>query len=115
MSLVFSVLVMQFRQAKTEIVTASKVAYRFLAGIASDSPSNSSDGGTPRFQQPMWFKNLIAPGAKPSTSAELEDCNDSDADDEEEEKDRHRPRQDPSPVPAPASAPAAAPAQTPFL
>ncbi|KAG6387715.1 hypothetical protein SASPL_152907 [Salvia splendens] len=68
----------RFRQAKTEIVTASKVAYRFLAGIASnnmitgpDSPSNSN-GGTPRFQ-PTWFKNLVAPGEKPSSSSELED------------------------------------------
>lgn len=112
---VFSMLVMQFRQAKTEIVTASKVAYRFLAGIASDSPSNSSNGGTPRFQQPVWFKNLIAPGAKPSTSAELEDDNDDDDEDEEEE-DQHRRRQDsPSPAPAPATAPATAPAPTPFL
>ncbi|XP_042000771.1 deSI-like protein At4g17486 [Salvia splendens] len=68
----------RFRQAKTEIVTASKVAYRFLAGIASnnmiagpDAPSNSN-GGTPRFQ-PTWFKNLVAPGEKPSSSSELED------------------------------------------
>ncbi|KAL1552842.1 deSI-like protein [Salvia divinorum] len=68
----------RFRQAKTEIVTASKVAYRFLAGIASnnmitgpDSPGNSN-GGTPRFQ-PTWFKNLVAPGEKPSSSSELED------------------------------------------
>lgn len=65
----------RFRQAKTEIVTASKVAYRFLAGLASntapDSPSNSN-GGTPRFQ-PTWFKNLVTPGAKPSSSSEVED------------------------------------------
>ncbi|KAL8544083.1 hypothetical protein ACS0TY_004572 [Phlomoides rotata] len=64
----------RFRQAKTEIVTASKVAYRFLAGVASnvapESPGNSN-GGTLGFQS-TWFKNLITPGAKPSTSSELE-------------------------------------------
>ncbi|KAL2542087.1 PPPDE putative thiol peptidase family protein [Abeliophyllum distichum] len=68
----------RFRQAKTEIVTASKVAYRFLAGVASnntilnaESPSNSSRGGSPRFQA-TWFKNLVSSGAKPSSSSELE-------------------------------------------
>ncbi|KAF5772305.1 putative PPPDE peptidase domain, PPPDE putative peptidase domain superfamily [Helianthus annuus] len=73
----------RFRQAKTEIVTASKVAYQFLAGIASntaaavapDSPSGgSSKGGTasPGFQQPAWFKNLVAAGAKPSSSGAVD-------------------------------------------
>ncbi|KAI7727699.1 hypothetical protein M8C21_021811 [Ambrosia artemisiifolia] len=70
---------MRFRQAKTEIVTASKVAYRFLAGITSnnntqgslDSPGGSNRSN-PRFQQPAWFKNLVAAGARPSTSATLE-------------------------------------------
>ncbi|GJY38481.1 deSI-like protein [Tanacetum coccineum] len=71
----------RFRQAKTEIVTASKVAYQFLAGIASnnnttaatESTNGSSNGSTtPRFQQPAWFKNLVAAGAKPSTSNTLE-------------------------------------------
>lgn len=71
------------------------MAYRFLAGIASDSPSSSSNGGTPRFQQPTWFKNLIAPGAKPSTSPELEDDDDDDDDDE----DQHRHRQDAAEAP----------------
>lgn len=68
---------LQFRQAKTEIVTASKVAYRFLAGVASnnsivapESP-NSATRGSPRFQG-TWFKNLISAPAKPSTSSELE-------------------------------------------
>lgn len=66
----------RFRQAKTEIVTASKVAYRFLAGIANNnnntqgSPDSVNGGNrnSPRFQQPSWFKNLVAAGAKPSTS-----------------------------------------------
>lgn len=68
---------LQFKQAKTEIVTASKVAYRFLAGITSnnlgvapDSPGNSNSG-TPIFQ-PTWFKNLTLPGAEPSSSSQLE-------------------------------------------
>ncbi|KAK4350879.1 hypothetical protein RND71_030192 [Anisodus tanguticus] len=62
----------RLRQAKTEIVTASKVAYRFFAGVASnnsvapDSLSNSVRG-TPRFQA-NWFKNFITTGAKPSSS-----------------------------------------------
>ncbi|XP_074560683.1 deSI-like protein At4g17486 [Curcuma longa] len=66
----------RLRQAKQEIVTASKVAYRFMAGLASnpnseegtpESPSNSNRG-SPRFQG-AWFKNLMSIGAKPSTSA----------------------------------------------
>lgn len=69
----------KFRQAKTEIVTASKVAYRFLAGIASNNASpgspnspGSANRNNPRFQQPAWFKNLVAAGAKPSTSTTFE-------------------------------------------
>lgn len=69
---------LKFRQAKTEIVSASKVAYRFLAGVASnnstvspESPSNSSSRGTPRFQA-SWFKNIISSVSKPSSSSELE-------------------------------------------
>lgn len=67
---------LQLRQAKTEIVSASKVAYRFLAGVtnnaiaAPESPGNSTRG-TPRFQA-AWFKNLITTGAKPSSSTEIE-------------------------------------------
>ncbi|KAK6250629.1 hypothetical protein QUC31_008188 [Theobroma cacao] len=66
----------RLRQAKTEIVSASKVAYRFLVGVtsgssgSSDSPGNSNRG-TPRFQA-AWFKNLITTGAKPSSSSEIE-------------------------------------------
>lgn len=74
----------RLRQAKAEVVSASKVAYRFLAGVASnnnnnsgisngspESPSNSNRGGSPRIQA-TWFKNLMSLGSKPSTS-ELED------------------------------------------
>ncbi|XP_043697936.1 deSI-like protein At4g17486 [Telopea speciosissima] len=67
---------LRFRQAKTEIISASKVAYRFLAGVGSnmpftpESPSNSN-GGTPRFQA-SWFRNLVSSvGHRPSDS-ELE-------------------------------------------
>ncbi|KAA8539954.1 hypothetical protein F0562_026646 [Nyssa sinensis] len=66
----------RLRQAKTEIVSASKVAYRFLLGVTShssvapESPGNSTRG-TPRFHA-TWFKNLVSPGAKPSSSSELE-------------------------------------------
>ncbi|XP_071706760.1 deSI-like protein At4g17486 [Rutidosis leptorrhynchoides] len=70
----------RFRQAKAEIVTASKVAYRFLAGIASNNTNpgspDSSPGGanrnSPKFQKPAWFKNLVDAGAKPSSSTTLD-------------------------------------------
>ncbi|XP_010255243.1 PREDICTED: deSI-like protein At4g17486 [Nelumbo nucifera] len=66
---------LRLRQAKTEIVSASKVAYRFLMGInansavTTESPSNSSRG-SPRFQS-TWLKSLVSIGNKPSNS-ELE-------------------------------------------
>lgn len=71
---------LRFRQAKTEIVSASKVAYQFLAGVTSkvaNSPdsqnniNNNSNKGSPRFQA-AWFKNVIS-GAKPSTSSTLDE------------------------------------------
>ncbi|WVZ14031.1 hypothetical protein V8G54_011597 [Vigna mungo] len=76
---------LRFRQAKTEIVSASKVAYRFLLGVTNnvtnnvkngpESPNNNSNrGGSPRFQT-AWLKNMITNGAKPSTSSEAEDQN----------------------------------------
>ncbi|KAG6743342.1 hypothetical protein POTOM_054296 [Populus tomentosa] len=68
----------RFRQAKTEIVSASKVAYRFLVGVTSsngsapEAPANSNTG-VPRFQA-SWFKNLITNGAKPNgTEADDQD------------------------------------------
>ncbi|KAK7283615.1 hypothetical protein RIF29_13254 [Crotalaria pallida] len=71
----------RFRQAKTEIVSASKVAYRFLLGVTNnvktgaESPGNSNrGGGSPRFQA-AWLKNMITNGAKPSTSSEAENRN----------------------------------------
>ncbi|XP_073126033.1 deSI-like protein At4g17486 [Henckelia pumila] len=81
----------RFRQAKDEIVTASKVAYRFLAGVASnnsvvssESPGNSTRG-SPGFQI-SWFKNLIPSGAKPSGSLELDNI--------DEDATRQKQRQD---------------------
>lgn len=65
--------VLQFRQAKTEIVNASRVAYRFMAGLTSknqasqESPGDQNRGGGPTFQG-AWFKNVVSAGAKPSTS-----------------------------------------------
>ncbi|GMH18380.1 hypothetical protein Nepgr_020221 [Nepenthes gracilis] len=68
----------RFRQAKTEIVSAGKMAYRFLADIASNSPaapdSGSPSRASPRFQAP-WFKNLIPVGDKSSTSTVPEGLN----------------------------------------
>ncbi|KAJ8752775.1 hypothetical protein K2173_008510 [Erythroxylum novogranatense] len=66
----------RLRQAKTEIVSASKVAYRFLLGVASSNGSapkspSSSNRGSPRVQA-TWFKNLITSGAKPSSSSDIE-------------------------------------------
>ncbi|KAF5950123.1 hypothetical protein HYC85_012116 [Camellia sinensis] len=67
---------LRLRQAKTEFVSASKVAYRFLLGVSSNSSVaaeslGSTNRGTPRFQA-SWFKNLVSNGAKPSGSSELE-------------------------------------------
>ncbi|KAF5947330.1 hypothetical protein HYC85_013287 [Camellia sinensis] len=61
---------LRLRQAKTEFVSASKVAYRFLLGVSSNSSvaaesPGSTNRGTPRFQA-SWFKNLVSNGAKPS-------------------------------------------------
>ncbi|XP_059456125.1 deSI-like protein At4g17486 [Corylus avellana] len=80
---------LRLRQAKTEIVSASKVAYRFLLGVANnaggspESPGNSNRG-TPRFQG-TWFKNLVTTGAKPSSSSEIEN----------QDEDRRRQQQSP--------------------
>lgn len=65
----------RFRQAKTEIVSASKVAYRFLLGANSNAAASSessgiSNKGTPRFQA-AWFKNLVS-APKPTESSEVE-------------------------------------------
>ncbi|CAJ2666511.1 unnamed protein product [Trifolium pratense] len=84
---------LRFRQAKTEIVTASKVAYRFLLGVTNNVTNNITNNATnsvkpgpdspnisnnevssPRFQA-SWLKNLITNGAKPSTSSEAENQN----------------------------------------
>ncbi|CAI9092285.1 OLC1v1027483C2 [Oldenlandia corymbosa var. corymbosa] len=68
---------LKFRQAKTEIVTASKVAYRFLLGVTSNNSAASPDStgnstrGSPRIQG-TWFKNLISAGAKPSSSSDAD-------------------------------------------
>lgn len=73
----------RLRQAKDEIVTASKVAYRFLAGVATSSPAkpegtgNSNSSGGSRFQG-AWFRNLISVGAKPSSSTVPEDSSSDD-------------------------------------
>ncbi|KAL1822784.1 hypothetical protein ACET3Z_009562 [Daucus carota] len=66
----------RFRQAKTEIVSASKVAYRFLLGANSNAAASSespgiSNRGPPRFQA-TWFKNLVSSGPKPAESSEVE-------------------------------------------
>lgn len=72
---------LQFRQAKDEVVTASKVAYRFLVGIASNNNSattsaaaeaqngDANRGSTSSRFQGVWFKNLMSTGAKPSNGS----------------------------------------------
>lgn len=67
-------LFLQWRQAKTEIVSASKVAYRFISGVTSNSSvipesPNNSNRGISRFQG-AWFKNLISIGSRPSSSSD---------------------------------------------
>lgn len=60
----------KLRQAKTEIVNASKLAYRFITGVSSnmpETPSNSSNASS--HLQSTWFTNLMNNiGAKPSSS-----------------------------------------------
>lgn len=71
-------MLLRLKQDKTEIVSASKVAYRFLAGIATNSNSQvapdspNANRSSPRFQV-SWFKNLLLAGDKPSTSSVLEE------------------------------------------
>uniref|UniRef100_A0A2N9G6G1 PPPDE domain-containing protein n=1 Tax=Fagus sylvatica TaxID=28930 RepID=A0A2N9G6G1_FAGSY len=94
---------LRLRQAKTEIVSASKVAYRFLLGVANnatgapESPGNSNRG-TPRFQG-TWFKGLVTNGAKPSSSSEIENQDDGSClqwqqDDESPLRQNSQPRHD---------------------
>lgn len=63
---------LQFRQAKTEIISASKAAYSFISGIVSNTPAtpeNLSDEETEvSLCQGSCFKNLISISSKPSTS-----------------------------------------------
>ncbi|KAK5804546.1 uncharacterized protein LOC108479492 [Gossypium arboreum] len=66
----------RLRQAKTEIVSASKVAYRFLLGVTpgssgADDSTGNSNSGSPSFQS-AWFKDIVNAGAKPSTRSEIE-------------------------------------------
>ncbi|TYH55035.1 hypothetical protein ES332_D09G211300v1 [Gossypium tomentosum] len=66
----------RLRQAKTEIVSASKVAYRFLLGVTSgssgaDDSTGNSNSVCPSFQS-AWFKDIVNVGAKPSTRSEIE-------------------------------------------
>lgn len=62
----------RLRQAKTEIVTASKAAYRFLVGVTSNpsgattEPAENSSSSISRFKGASWFKNIIASGTKPA-------------------------------------------------
>lgn len=63
---------LKLRQAKTEIVSASRVAYRFVVGMASNSPTgpespSNSNRGIPKLQA-AWLKNLMTIGGKPSGS-----------------------------------------------
>jgi hypothetical protein len=75
---------MRVKQAKTELVSASKVAYRFLSNVTSNitngsngssgSPQrpgtlNNSDNGSFRLQG-SWLKGILNT-AKPSTSTEI--------------------------------------------
>eukprot|EP01018_Ginkgo_biloba_P020866 Gb_01233 [translate_table: standard] len=67
--------VLRLRQAKTDIVSASKVAYRFLLGGTSSSAANldrgsiqgvtSTNGGNSMFQV-SWLKNLV--NSKPAVN-----------------------------------------------
>ncbi|XP_050385048.1 uncharacterized protein LOC126801670 [Argentina anserina] len=62
----------RLKQAKTEIVSASKVAYRFLVGVTNNIASPESPGNSNSRFQAAWFKNMITTGAKPSSSSEYD-------------------------------------------
>ncbi|KAG0486638.1 hypothetical protein HPP92_008733 [Vanilla planifolia] len=72
----------RLQQAKTEIVSATKVAYRFLASVASNSPGSSpgsngnSSSSFSRFRA-SWFKDLVPAGAirSPSSTHLIESSN----------------------------------------
>ncbi|KAK2404550.1 deSI protein [Trifolium repens] len=68
-----------FRQAKIEIVSASKAAYRFLFCVTNnvktdmdDYPSHSDRGESPNRVQVALLKNVFTNGVKPSTSSSSE-------------------------------------------
>ncbi|XP_073106018.1 uncharacterized protein [Elaeis guineensis] len=86
----------ELRQVKTEIVNASKLACRFISGVASntpatpETPSNSSNAN-PHVQS-TWFTNLMNNiGAKPSSSTleYPEDSSSSEYEESEESEDEH--------------------------
>nr|XP_019711055.1 uncharacterized protein LOC105059531 [Elaeis guineensis] len=86
----------KLRQVKTEIVNASKLACRFISGVASntpatpETPSNSSNAN-PHVQS-TWFTNLMNNiGAKPSSSTleYPEDSSSSEYEESEESEDEH--------------------------
>lgn len=64
-----------FRHAKTEIVSASKTAYRFLLCVTNNVKADMYDSPreeeSPRVQH-AWLKKLITNGVKPSTSSSSE-------------------------------------------
>ncbi|EPS61570.1 hypothetical protein M569_13226, partial [Genlisea aurea] len=68
----------RLRQAKMEIVSAGKFAYRYLAGVAPANTfavpdySPNSNSRSVIGSQPAWFRNLNFLGAKPSSSSDLE-------------------------------------------
>lgn len=65
---------LRFRQAKTEIVSASKSACRFLFCVTNNVKTDMDD--SPRGEslgvQAVWMKKVITNGVKPSTSASSE-------------------------------------------
>jgi hypothetical protein len=65
--------VLQFRQVKSDIANASRVAYEFLTGLGqkehdrAESRAVNQNRSSPRFQG-NWFRNIVSAGAKPSTT-----------------------------------------------
>ncbi|GAA0169396.1 hypothetical protein Leryth_020296 [Lithospermum erythrorhizon] len=67
-----------FRQAKTEIVSASKAAYQFLVGVSSAECPSSPEDSTRESSalQSAWFPNFTSIGAKPSSSSNVQSADD---------------------------------------
>ncbi|CAL4937379.1 unnamed protein product [Urochloa decumbens] len=68
---------LQFRQAKSDIVNASRAVYnKFMTGLGQNNNQDKKKARTTTNQNPSrlwfqgnWFKNVVSAGAKPTTTS----------------------------------------------